>query len=168
MTMTYNNVMGNGTTGAFSELKPVEDLTYNLTKDSVVIIGSTTWIAGSPKYHESAIPIVLSKYPDKIIAAADVVSGDDTPSKIISYIQNKYPAKDIIILGGLYTFSNLLPMCHEFYINIICSNGQGSCVFSSNLCTYLNQTACFVDKTVVHETQHQPKLEMYHYRRSIH
>ncbi len=166
LTMTDNHVMGDGKFGVYAGVNPIYDLVKEVTKNSVVIIGSTTWIVGSPEYHESAIPVVLSKSPDKVIGCNEVIADD--PIEILSYIKNKYPTKQIVVLGGLNIFCEFLSFCHDFYINRVCCDAQGTHVFSNTLHNHVQNTSCLVKRKIVHDSATRPRVEMYHYRRSIH
>ena len=167
--------MGNGSNLPWEQSERVVSLFRELAKGKVLVYGSTTAISGKLKkdiddfeYSEEDRPIhvALSSTPEKIPPEYERMGGD--PFEVLLQIANKYPGKHIMFVGGMSLISSFLGFCHNFYINVLDVNVQGTIVFNDALFDYIIQTSSLVSKTIIPEIPTYPQIEMYHLKRSIH
>lgn len=174
-TVTNNFVMGNGNDLPWEQSERVVSLFREIVKGKVLIYGSTTAIAGvlrkpldefSYSEEDAPIHIALSSIPEKV--PAEYLSMGGEPLAILDTIANKYPGKDIVIVGGMNIISQFLGYCHNFYINVLDANAQGNLVFNDALFDYIRRTSSTISKSIVPALPAYPQIEMYHFKRSIH
>ncbi len=175
-TTANNNVMGNRNHLPWEQSERVVSLLREVAKDKVLIYGSTTAISGEIKrqidggeYSEENRPIhiALSTIKEKIPQDYECLAGD-TPDEILKTIMDKYPCKSILIIGGMNIISQFLGFCHNFYINVLDCNVQGTLVFNDKLFDYLGTTSAFISTTRIPALPDAPAIEMFHFKRSIH
>lgn len=174
-TVSNNFVMGNGSNLPWEQSERVVSLFREIAKGKILIYGSTTAISGvlrkslnESEFSEEDAPIhiALSSTPEKI--PKDYVPMGGHPLDILAEIANKYPGKGIVFVGGMNIISQFLGYCHNFYINVLDMNAQGTLVFTEALFDYLRRTSAIISKNVIPEIPTYPQIEMYHFKRSIH
>lgn len=164
---SQNNIVGNNTKLPCEPSDHIINFIRSATKDKVVVQGSTAFIYNGPITNNGCISVVVSSMKDKLPDGYDYVT-EGSAEEILKDLNNKYPDKDIMILGGMSMYELFIDFMQDFYIARIESDIQGNLMLNSNLMHYIEKTSCKKSEVPIPEIPTFPKTKLIHYRRSSH
>jgi len=133
LAVSKNNVIGKDGTLPWPTIK--EDMIWfkEKTLDQVVVMGSKSWNSPDmPKPLPKRINYVISSKPiSNFDGAIGVISGNLVIE--ISKLAEKYPDKEIMILGGAEIYEQVFPYCDAIYLTRINKIVDGDTSLSVNI-----------------------------------
>ena len=125
------------------------------TINNICIMGSNTWRSLPSAYRPlpDRINVVFSSKPD-INYNADVVMNGGRNAAAVSYLTEKYPNKDIYIIGGKTMYEKWLPDVDFIHITKI--NSTFNCDTFLDIKTLLNSCSLKYNKQAVWHFQKEP------------
>jgi len=98
----------------------------SLTSNNICIMGSKTWNSLPKKPLPNRINVVLSSHHPSNFFGADMVLGQDTikfegyiNKDVIHLLENKWPNKDIFVIGGANVYKQFRPYADYIYLTFI-------------------------------------------------
>lgn len=151
---------------AWPPYSKVEDWFAQNVHDKICISGSKTLISQGPVYGEENI--VLTSMPNKIPSEDKVKTDSGDIKEILFALSAENPSKDIICVGGATTINTILPWANNIFMCKLDLIVDGDTLVSPSTLSYIQSTFALHDLQTVNAIGNEPKLEFYHYKRSVH